>query len=349
MPRCIGTRAIATPPISRRNLSNLSGKFRFYGVAAHAAQAPEQGRSALDGVEAMNFMVNALREHVPQDTRIHYVITNGGAAPNVVPEFAEVYYYVRHVDPSVARSVMVRVSQAADGAALGTGTRVEFEQTGGTYGLLPNDTLGRLMDASLREVGAPQWNESEVAFGRQIRATLTDQAQSESGWREIEAYAVDDLLYSSTDVGDVSWVTPTVRPGSRDLGSRHAVAQLASRGGERHEHRHQGRRRRGKGDRAHRAKALRGRQANRGGQSRARETSRHGLHLRRARRRSRAAARLSRHRRPIDIGTEPAPVDVTAVLLAARNGLLLPAVESQGRDREQRFARRSRLHSSGKP
>ena len=92
-----------------RNLSNLSGKFRFYGVAAHAAQAPEQGRSALDGVEAMSFMVNALREHVPQDTRIHYVITNGGAAPNVVPEFAEVYYYVRHVDPGVARSVMDRV------------------------------------------------------------------------------------------------------------------------------------------------------------------------------------------------------------------------------------------------
>jgi aminobenzoyl-glutamate utilization protein B len=193
-----------------RNLANLSGKFRFYGSAAHAAQAPDQGRSALDGVEAMNFMVNAMREHVPQATRIHYVITNGGAAPNVVPEFAEVYYYVRHFDPVVVRSVMERVAKAAEGAALGTGTRVEFEQIGGTYGLLPNDTLGRLMDASLREVGTPQWNEAEIAFGRHIRPTLADQSKSENGWREIEQYAADGELFGSTDVGDVSWVTPTV-------------------------------------------------------------------------------------------------------------------------------------------
>ena len=192
-----------------RNLANLSGKFRFYGTASHAAQAPEQGRSALDAVEAMNFMVNAMREHVPQQTRIHYVITNGGAAPNVVPELAEVYYYVRHFDPQVVRSVMERVARAADGAALGTGTRVEFEQIGGTYGLLPNDTLGRLMDASLREVGTPQWSEADIASAARIRATLADRSKSERGWREFESYAVGEPLYSSTDVGDVSWVTPT--------------------------------------------------------------------------------------------------------------------------------------------
>src|SRR4249919_3952970 len=78
------------------NLANITGKFRFRGVAAHAAASPEKGRSALDAVEAMDYMVNMMREHVPQDTRIHYVITNGGKAPNVVPDFAEVYYYVRH-------------------------------------------------------------------------------------------------------------------------------------------------------------------------------------------------------------------------------------------------------------
>src|SRR5690606_30828554 len=128
-------------------------------------------RSALDAVEAMNFMVNAMREHVPQDARIHYVITNGGAAPNVVPEFAEAYYYVRHVDPQVVLGIVERVKKAAEGAALGTGTRVEFEQTGGTYSTLPNDTLGKLMDATLHEVGTSQWNEQELAGAAQIRST----------------------------------------------------------------------------------------------------------------------------------------------------------------------------------
>ena len=113
---------------------------------------------------------------------------------------------------------MERVAKAAEGAALGTGTRVEFEQIGGTYGLLPNDTLGRLMDANLREIGTPQWGEAEIAFGKRIRPTLADQSKSENGWREIEDYAVDGELFGSTDVGDVSWVTPTVglepRPGS---------------------------------------------------------------------------------------------------------------------------------------
>ena len=193
-----------------RNLANISGKFRFHGASAHAAQSPDQGRSALDGVEAMNFMVNAMREHVPQDARIHYVITDGGAAPNVVPDFAEVYYYVRHPDARVVRAIIDRVRKAADGAAMGTGTTVEFEQTGGTYGLLPNDTLGRVMDASLREIGAPKWDAKESEFARQVRATVADaNSRTEKSWGEIDAYAFDELNYGSTDVGDVSWVIPT--------------------------------------------------------------------------------------------------------------------------------------------
>jgi aminobenzoyl-glutamate utilization protein B len=90
-------------------IANTSAKFRFHGVAAHAAAAPERGRSALDGVEAMDNMVNMLREHVPQETRIHYVITNGGKAPNVVPDFAEVYYYVRHPSRADVQAVFERV------------------------------------------------------------------------------------------------------------------------------------------------------------------------------------------------------------------------------------------------
>ena len=97
-----------------RNLANTSAKFRFHGQASHAAVAPDRGRSALDAVEAMNFMVNYMREHVPQEVRIHYIITNGGAAPNIVPEFAESYYYVRHPDPRVVAEVFERVKKAAE-------------------------------------------------------------------------------------------------------------------------------------------------------------------------------------------------------------------------------------------
>src|SRR5437016_12527101 len=147
-----------------RNLANTSAKFRFHGQAAHAAAAPDRGRSALDGVEAMNFMVNYMREHVPQDVRIHYVITNGDAAPSVVPDFAESFYYVRHPDPRVVAEVFERVKKAAEGAALGTGTTFDYEVINGVYSILPNDVLGRVMDANLRRVGAPGWTAEEMAF-----------------------------------------------------------------------------------------------------------------------------------------------------------------------------------------
>ncbi|MEQ9415708.1 MAG: amidohydrolase, partial [Cyclobacteriaceae bacterium] len=98
------------------SLANKTGKFRFYGAAAHAAAAPHRGRSALDAVESMNVMVNMMREHVTQETRIHYVITRGGEAPNVVPAFAEVYYYVRHPDRSEVKDVWERIVNAAKGA-----------------------------------------------------------------------------------------------------------------------------------------------------------------------------------------------------------------------------------------
>ena len=109
-----------------KTLANISGKFRFEGLSAHAAAAPDKGRSALDGVEVMNVAVNYLREHIPMATRIHYVVTSGGEAPNVVPDFAESYYYVRHTDPEVVKSVMERVKKAAEGAAIATGTTVKF-------------------------------------------------------------------------------------------------------------------------------------------------------------------------------------------------------------------------------
>src|SRR5438093_255913 len=192
-----------------RNLANTSAKFRFRGQAAHAAVAPDRGRSALDGVEAMNFMVNYMREHVPQDARIHYVITNGGAAPNIVPEFAESHYYVRHPDPRVVADIFERVKKAAEGAALGTGTTFDYEIINGVYSALPNDVLGRLMDANLRRVGAPAWTAEEMAFAEKLQKTLPGKnLPALTSAKEVTKYRFNGQKYSSTDSGDVSWVTP---------------------------------------------------------------------------------------------------------------------------------------------
>jgi aminobenzoyl-glutamate utilization protein B len=191
-----------------KNLANISAKFRFHGAAAHAAAAPERGRSALDAVEVMNVMVNYMREHVPSDVRIHYIITNGGAAPNIVPEFAESYYMVRDPDPRVVADVFERVKKAAEGAALGTGTKMDFELIGGDYSILPNDVLGRIMDANLRRVGAPQWNAEEKAWAEKMQKTLGEGVPSIATAQAIRAYRVNGQKYASTDSGDVSWVTP---------------------------------------------------------------------------------------------------------------------------------------------
>jgi aminobenzoyl-glutamate utilization protein B len=190
-------------------LANKSAKFRFRGVSAHAAGAPERGRSALDGVEAMNHMVNLLREHVPQETRVHYVITRGGLAPNVVPDFAEVYYYARHPDGRVLEQIWERLVKASEGAALGTGTTVEHEVTGGVYAVLPNETLARVMDANLRRVGGVRYTPEERRFAEEIRRTLIDPERALGSEAEIEAFR-ERRTSASTDVGDVSWVVPTV-------------------------------------------------------------------------------------------------------------------------------------------
>ena len=134
---------------SRTSNSNKSAKFTFSGISAHAAGSPEQGRSALDGVEAMNHMVNMMREHIPQESRIHYVITKGGLAPNVVPDLAEVYYYVRHPEMSVVEDLFLRVVNTANGAALGTDTKMSYEVMHGNFSLLPNDTLQKIVHKNL--------------------------------------------------------------------------------------------------------------------------------------------------------------------------------------------------------
>jgi aminobenzoyl-glutamate utilization protein B len=194
---------------ARTSLANRSAKFRFKGVSAHAAGAPDRARSALDGVESLNMMVNMMREHVPQDARIHYVITNGGLAPNVVPDFAEVFYYVRHPEVNEVEQIWKRVEGAARGAALGTGTEVEWEVIHGNNPLLVNETLARMMDVKLREVGGVQYTAEERKFAAKIRESFEDPHLTLESAGEIQPYS-RSLGYGSTDVGDVSFATPTV-------------------------------------------------------------------------------------------------------------------------------------------
>ncbi|MCG9792926.1 amidohydrolase [Flavobacterium algicola] len=191
------------------SLANISAKFRFHGIASHAAGSPEKGRSALDAVEAMDHMVNMMREHVPQETRIHYVITSGGKAPNVVPDFAEVYYYVRNPAKTEVVSTFERIKKAAEGAALGTETKMDFEIIGGAHDLLINKTLVANMQINLEKVGGVTYTDDEVAYAKKMQATFTDKYAPINSVATVKPISIAKTL-GSTDVGDVSYAIPTV-------------------------------------------------------------------------------------------------------------------------------------------
>lgn len=184
--------------------------FRFKGQAAHAAAAPDKGRSALDGVEAMNFMVNLMREHVSQESRIHYVIKKGGLTSNIVPDFAEVEYTIRNPTVSGLNEIWDRLLKTAEAAAMGTGTSVSHEVMTGLYNVLPNETLAKLMQKNLETVGGVNYTAEEKSFADEIRKTVnaTNLPPINSA-AEVKPYALNGLTSASTDVGDVSWVVPT--------------------------------------------------------------------------------------------------------------------------------------------
>lgn len=195
-------------PIS--SLSNKSAKFRFRGVASHAAASPERGRSALDAVEALNYMVNMMREHIPEKSRVHYVITRGGEAPNVVPAFAEVYYYIRHPEMDVVKDLFNRVTKAAEGAALGTGTTMDYEVIHGVYNLLPNQILSTNLYENLKTVGGVTYDKTEEDFALKIFPSLNRKDVNISDAALVKPYAdQSDEAFGSTDVGDISWLVPT--------------------------------------------------------------------------------------------------------------------------------------------
>jgi aminobenzoyl-glutamate utilization protein B len=147
---------------------------------------------------------------MPQETRIHYVISDGGLAPNVVPAKAEVYYYVRHPDAGVVRELFDRMIDVSEGAAQGTGTTVEHEIVNGVYNLLPNTTLARAMFENLEKVGGVEYDAEELRFAELTYQTLPEGVLPLSAAADVQPFNPNPPTgMASTDVGDVSWVVPT--------------------------------------------------------------------------------------------------------------------------------------------
>lgn len=191
----------------RTCLSRIAVKFQFYGKSAHAADSPEQGRSALDAVELTNHATQLLREHTPDLTRIHHIITAGGDAPNVVPNFAEAYYYVRHPEAEIVRQLYPRLVNCAKAGALATETRLEIKYLGGTMPLLPNNALSQVVKSNLEQLNDMKYDDQQTEFALRIQNTLSRPEPLESIGQVMDR--TGQIGMGSTDVGDVSWVVPT--------------------------------------------------------------------------------------------------------------------------------------------
>ena len=201
-------------------------KYRFKGRTAHAAANPETGRSALDAVELMNIGVNFLREHIPDPARIHYVITNGGGAPNVVPDEAEVWYFIRSPERYQVDELTVRVRKVAEGAALMTETELTEIFQAGSYNMLTNQVLADRMQAVIEELGPIEFEDAErdyartiaEAFPESLRLALLKMSKEPAAWldaglpdRTLPIRDRGETMSGSTDVSDVSWNTPTAQ------------------------------------------------------------------------------------------------------------------------------------------
>ncbi len=194
-------------------LAIVSAKFTFHGIAAHAAAAPDRGRSALDAVMLAGTGVEYLREHVPSNTRIHYTITKGGVAPNVVPDLAELYIMVRSPSLSTLNDVWARVLKIGDGASLMTETRLEAHVIGGSANIIGNDALAKVAQQNLEQVGGYRFTEEEQQFAVTLQKTLPPEAvQGLDRTSAVQPLTPFDpnAPSASTDVGDISWNVPTI-------------------------------------------------------------------------------------------------------------------------------------------
>jgi aminobenzoyl-glutamate utilization protein B len=193
------------------SLANINAKFRFHGIAAHAAGNPDKGRSSLDALLLTAHCVDMMREHVPQETRIHYIFTKGGEAPNVVPDFAEGYFYARSPSMPVLDQVWDRINKCAQAGALGTETRLETELVNSVYNLLPNEPLTRLLDSKLKMVGGVKYSPEERQFAESLVKTFPPSTLT--------------LGSDPTDVGNIGGAYRSVL--HRDLRARHPRPFLA--------------------------------------------------------------------------------------------------------------------------
>lgn len=210
--------------------------YKFKGIAAHAAGDPENGRSALDAVELMNIGVNYLREHMKSECRVHYAMVDGGGlSPNVVQPHASVLYMVRAISVKDTLELQDRVDKCAEGAALMTGTSFERIFVDGTANTVPNTTLEKLAYENMQSIALPEYTEDELKFAAELDATCpeTDELPgfgtkfdrdikeqvkelSDNGKKYLNDfimpfYSGNEFEAGSTDVGDVSWQTPTVQ------------------------------------------------------------------------------------------------------------------------------------------
>jgi aminobenzoyl-glutamate utilization protein B len=194
-------------------LAMVSAKFTFHGVAAHAALAPERGRSALDAVMLMGNGIEFMREHVPSNTRMHYIISKGGVAPNVVPDLAQMDLIVRNPFNTTLKDEWEWIQNIAKGAALMTGTTVDVSGIGSYANIVPNDPLAGVAQKNLEEVGGYKMNADEQKFALELQKTFQiDNVRSLDTTNEIEPLRKFDPNQpaASTDVGDVSWNVPTI-------------------------------------------------------------------------------------------------------------------------------------------
>ena len=200
-------------------------RFSFKGKTAHAAEAPHQGRSALDGVELMNVGTNYLREHMIPQARIHYVITDGGGRPNVVPSFAQSWYYVRAPYKNQVDDLVERLYDIAKGAALMTGTTVSHEVLSGCYNTILNTPLNDLLYECMVAIGCPDWTDEDRDFARRLQSTISDVAKMDALASFSLPHLKNELLHDcveppktapaflagSTDISNVSRTVPTAQ------------------------------------------------------------------------------------------------------------------------------------------
>jgi aminobenzoyl-glutamate utilization protein B len=194
-------------------LAVVSARFTFHGMAAHAALAPDRGRSALDAIMLMGNGIEFMREHVPSNARIHYIITNGGAAPNIVPDTATMELMARSPTLPALDLIWKRILKIADGAALMTETTLETKIQSSDANIIGNDPLAKLAQKNLEEVGGFRYTAEEMKFAEEIQKTLPEENRGnlDASSRVNALRPVDPNAPSaSTDAGDVSWNVPTI-------------------------------------------------------------------------------------------------------------------------------------------